>query len=182
MVDQPLQIGDVLETAGDALVTNQLYMLVVVRTADCVPVLIADHKRKVIAAVHAGWRGSIAGIVPKTISVLQQRFGSRPEELQMAIGPSIGVCCYEVDEPVIRQLQETFLRWHTVLEPVKSDRAKLNLKELIASQAWACGVLDSAISRTELCTQCRPDLFYSYRRAGTAKQTMLSGLMLTPGD
>ena len=179
ILDRPLRVGDTLAEHGDALVTNQPRLLIVVRTADCVPVLMADRTRKIIAAIHGGWRGLVEGIIPQTIAVLQQEFGSRSKDLQVAIGPSIGMCCYEVDQPVIERLRGNVPGWQSVLGSIEVGKARLNLKELIAGQALTCGVLDSAISRLDLCTRCQPDMFYSYRRDGTAKHAMLSGLMLT---
>lgn len=82
--------------------------MVTVRTADCVPVLLHDPVRQVVAAIHAGWRGAVAGIVPKTVALLASRFGTVPKDVRMAIGPSAGACCYEVDEPVLTRLRDVF--------------------------------------------------------------------------
>ena len=168
--------------AGDALVTDQVNVALVVRTADCVPILVADVKQRVIAAVHAGWRGTLAGVVSKTLSVLQAQFGCQPESLRVAIGPSIGVCCYEVDTPVIKLLQETLPSWEECVEKVNGRTAMLNLKKLVACQFAMEGVLETHMTQAEVCTRCRPDLFYSYRREGRVEGTMLSGIMLRDGD
>ncbi len=93
---------------GDALVTNQPGLLLAVQVADCVPVLLADPKRRVVAAAHAGWRGSCQRIVEKTLGVMQQRFGTDPADVRVAIGPSIRQCCYEVGREVVEQFEAQF--------------------------------------------------------------------------
>ena len=178
IVDPSQNRGDTRLQDGDALVTNQPNVALIVRTADCVPILVANVKRRVIAAIHAGWRGTLAGVVSKTLSVLHDQFGSQPEELKVAIGPSIGPCCYEVDAPVIGPLQESVPYWADVMEVTGGKKAMLNLRKLVGRQFSTHGVLDSAISEADPCTRCRADLFYSYRREGTVNGTMMSGIML----
>ena len=178
VLDQPPHSQAFGEQAGDALVTNQLNIALVVRTADCVPILVADVKRRVIAAIHAGWRGTLAGVVSKTLSVLRTQFGSQPETLRVAIGPSIGACCYEVDTPVIQLLRETVSSWTDCVEEVDANKAMLNLKKVVARQVSMFGVSDTHLTQADLCTRCRPDLFYSYRREGRVEGTMMSGIML----
>jgi len=163
---------------GDALVTDQVNVALVVRTADCVPILVADLKRRVIAAIHAGWRGTLAGVVPKTLSVLQSQFGSHPETLRVAIGPSIGVCCYEVDTPVIQLLREAVPSWTDCVDKLNGKKAMLNLKKLVARQFSMGGVLETNLTQADFCTRCRSDLFYSYRGQGRVEGTMMSGIML----
>ena len=93
---------------GDALVTNQPGLLLAVQVADCVPVLLLDAKKRVVAAVHAGWRGTCARIVEKCVGVMRQRFGTRPQDLRAAIGPSIRRCCYEVGREVAERFEAQF--------------------------------------------------------------------------
>ena len=164
--------------AGDALVTDQDNVALIVRTADCVPILIADLKKRVVSAIHAGWRGSLAGVVAKTLSVLRIQFGSQAENLRVAIGPSIGVCCYEVDTPVIQRLQETVPSWVDCIDKLNGQKAMLNLKKLVACQLLKSGVLERNLTQADFCTRCRSDLFYSYRREGRVEGTMMSGIML----
>jgi polyphenol oxidase len=95
VVDRPLTDADRFDGGWDALVTDQPGTMVAVRTADCVPVLVHDARRRVVAAIHAGWRGAVAGIVPKTLMLMQARFGAELGQLHVSIGPSAGVCCYE---------------------------------------------------------------------------------------
>ncbi|MFO0767025.1 MAG: polyphenol oxidase family protein [Nitrospiraceae bacterium] len=112
VVDRPVREEETFEGGWDALVTNQPGVMVTVRTADCVPVLLHDPTSRVVAAIHAGWRGAVAGIVPKTIALMADRFGVRFEALRMAIGPSAGPWRrQEVDEPVLARLREAFSDW-----------------------------------------------------------------------
>ncbi len=178
VIDQSFSTSIVGFQSGDALVTNQVNVALVVRTADCVPILVADVKRKVVAAIHAGWRGTLAGVVSKTLSVLQTQFECQPETLRVAIGPSIGVCCYEVDTPVIQRLQEAVPSWVDCIEKLKGQKAMLNLKKLVARQFSMGGIVETNLTQADYCTRCRSDLFYSYRREGRVEGTMMSGIML----
>lgn len=173
-------LGPLEQTEGDALVTDQPETLVVVRTADCVPVLLVDKTRGVVGAIHAGWRGAVAGIVAETIRACVEEFGAKPEQMQMAIGPSIGPCCYEVDEQVMNPLRSRYPAWPGVLRETTEGKGVLDLKQLIHHQIRASGVPDSQIGRVDHCTHCRSDLFYSYRREGQVNGTMCSGIIL-PG-
>ncbi len=165
----------------DALVTDQPGVLLTVRTADCVPVLIHDPVNGIVAAVHAGWRGATSGIVPKTLAVMGRRFGSRPASLRLSIGPSVGFCCYEVDEPVLSRLREEYAGWQALVQATGPGTARLNLRGLVRGQALSAGVREEGLSSVGLCTICHPNLFYSYRRDGSVRGTMVSGIMLSAG-
>ena len=170
--------GALKQTEGDALVTNQPQTLIVVRTADCVPVLLVEKGTGVVGAIHAGWRGAVAGIVSETIRACVEEFGAKAEQMQMAIGPSIGPCCYEVDEPVIEPLRTRYPAWPGVLQETNEGKGVLDLKQLIYYQIRASGIPESQIGRLDHCTHCRADLFYSYRREGQVIGTMFSGIIL----
>jgi YfiH family protein len=180
VVDQPIRKEESFDGGWDALVTNQPSVMVTVRTADCVPVLLHDPVQRVVAAVHAGWRGAVAGIVPKTLALLVSRFGVKVEQVRMAIGPSAGLCCYEVDEPVLSRLREVCPEWRDVVEPVGPKRARLDLREFVRRQGLAEGVQAERIVTVNACTICHPGLFFSYRREGVVKATMVSGIALLP--
>lgn len=180
IVDQPIRQEDSFEGSWDALVTNQPGVMVTVRTADCVPVLLHDPAQRVVAAVHAGWRGAVAGIVPKTVALLVNRFGAAVDRLRMAIGPSAGPCCYEVDEPVLARLRDVFPEWRSVVEPVGEHKAHLDLRAFVRRQVLADGLQADRIVTVNACTICHPDLFFSYRREGVVKSTMISGIALVP--
>ncbi len=180
VVDRPVEQGEMFEGGWDALVTNQPGLMVTVRTADCVPVLLHDPVRRVVAAIHAGWRGAVAGIVPKTVALLASRFGARVQDVRMAIGPSAGACCYEVDEPVLTRLRDVFPEWHSVVSPVDAQKAHLDLRAFVRRQALREGLEAERIASVDACTICQPDVFYSYRREGVVKATMVSGIALLP--
>ncbi len=163
----------------DAIVTNQPGVLVAVETADCVPILLLDPSRGVYAAVHAGWRGTLGGIVAKTVRVMQDRFGSHLRSIRAAIGPSIGVCCYEVNGTVLAPLKRGFSYWADVVEDVKGAKAHLDLRGLNRRQLEEAGISPDRIETVNLCTACHPDLFYSYRRDGARTGRMMSGIGLT---
>lgn len=178
VLDRPLTERDRFEGGWDALVTDQPGVTVAVRTADCVPVLVYDRDRRVVAAIHAGWRGAVAGIVSKTIDLMVSRFKTAESELRVSIGPSAGPCCYEVDDTVLMPLRSGLLQWHSVVRGDCGRRAKLDLKALIRMQLTDRGVREERISSVNLCTICHGDLFYSYRREGKVNGTMLSGITL----
>lgn len=178
VIDRPVAGPMAFPGGWDALVTDQPDVLLTVRTADCVPVLIHDPVRRVVAAVHAGWRGAVAGIVPKTLAVMGRRFGSQPGWLRVGIGPAAGFCCYEVDEPVLSRLRACVEGWRELVRPTGPDTALLDLRGLVRGQAQAAGVREDAVFDVSLCTICHPNLFHSYRRDGKLRGTMVSGIML----
>ena len=180
VVDRALAAAQTFDGGWDALVTDQPGVLLTVCTADCVPVLIHDPVRGVVAAVHAGWRGAVAGILPKTLAVMAERFGSQPALLRVSIGPSVGFCCYEVDEPVLSRLRASYADWQSLVQNTGPGTAKLNLRGLVRGQARSAGVREDGIHPVSLCTVCHPDLFHSYRREGSVRGTMVNGIMLAP--
>lgn len=179
VVDRALMQSDRFEEGWDALVTDQPGVMVAVRTADCVPILMHDSKRKVVAAVHAGWRGAVSGIVPKTIALMGSRFGSAPEHLRISIGPSAGVCCYEVDQPVLDKVHQASSHMDMVVQGRKDGKGHLDLKMLVREQARAAGARPDAITSVNVCTICHEDLFFSYRREGRVIGTMVSAIGLS---
>lgn len=179
VVDRKLTPSDRFQDGWDALVTDQPGIMVAVRTADCVPVLLHDPTRNVVAAVHAGWRGAVAGIVRKTIAVMGERFGTVPEHLRISIGPSAGPCCYEVDEPVLGKLHQACPDSEKVVHVKRGGKRHLDLKMLVRAQATAAGARADSITSVNLCTICHEDLFFSYRREGKVLGTMVSAIGLT---
>jgi YfiH family protein len=146
---------------GDALVSNEPGSIVGVRTADCVPILIADERSRAVAAIHSGWRGAAAGIAVVAATELITRYGARAEDLHAAIGPAIGACCYEVGPEVARQFGK---------EP--SGPVKIDLAAIVARQLADMGVTD--IWQSGQCTFCESDRYFSYRREKEAAGRMLS--------
>lgn len=138
---------------ADALLENLPGHSVAVKTADCIPVLLADERNRAVAAVHAGWRGTAAGIVEAAMAAMGDRFGTRPADLHAAIGPGIGVCCYEVGP-------DTAMRLGLSAEAaVHVDLPRINWNQLLEA-----GIPAAQIYVADLCTRCRPEEFYSFRR------------------
>jgi purine-nucleoside/S-methyl-5'-thioadenosine phosphorylase / adenosine deaminase len=138
---------------GDALITDQAGVAVSVRTADCFPILLADPRRRVVAAVHAGWRGTAAGVAAATLEKMRAEFGSEPGDAYAAIGPGIGACCYEVGSEVARLFGFD--------GAARVDLAAANRQQLIAA-----GVPGAQIETPGACTRCDARQFHSYRRDG----------------
>jgi YfiH family protein len=142
---------------GDGLITSEPGMVVGIKTADCVPVLLADPVSHAVAAVHAGWRGSAQNIASAAVNELVTRYGARAQDLHAAIGPSIGVCCYEVSPEVARQFSSWIPEYAEALVPRRIDLACVN-----AIQLSRAGVTD--IWTAGECTFCNPDRYFSFRR------------------
>jgi len=190
---------------GDALITREQGVLLGVQTADCIPILLADTKRHAVAAIHSGWRGTAQRIAEKTLGRMQMEFGTRPEDVVAAIGPGIGGCCYEVGHEVIKEFAAKFpnardwfdgpfdllengdadsnwLPWLTMRPPGHAPPAPTARLELIkANRAIlaGAGVPLSQISSADLCTACRPELFFSYRRERTTGR-MIAAIGIKP--
>lgn len=146
----------------DALVSNTPGVVLMLRFADCVPVLFFDRHRRVIALAHAGWRGVAVGTVPATVHALVEEFGSDPADLWAGIGPSIGPCCYEVGLEVVEQVKDAVnsrepLRW-------ENGRAYLDLWAAVGSQLKDVGL--TQVELAGLCTACRTDEWFSHRAEG----------------
>ena len=136
---------------GDALIENTPGSVIAVKTADCIPILLVDERRRAIAAVHAGWRGTVAAIARKAVEAMAARFDTAPADLHAAIGPGIGKCCYEVGAEVAARFGE-------------QGRAHIDLLEANCRQLTDAGVTPQHIYASNLCTMCRPQEFHSFRR------------------
>jgi len=159
---------------GDALVTNVPGFLLMVKAADCLPVLIADKEQKVVAAVHCGWRSTSRRLAQKVVRSLEMRFGASPSRLFIAMGPSIKGSCYEVGE----ELPRIFAREGTSGEsfresPVHSGKYLLDLREANRDQLIQAGVIEKNIFSVDRCTHCDIDLI-SFRRDRGSSDRMLS--------
>jgi YfiH family protein len=169
---QPLQfLGE-----GDALITDYPGIILAVSTADCVPLLFFESRARVIGAAHAGWRGTMKGIAPRVVTTLAKEYGASPEGIHVAIGPSIGPCCYEVGKEVLSQISPD--RYDEVVSRPTRERAHLDLAELNRLQLTEAGIPPGAIHAAALCTACHPDRFFSYRRDRGRSGNMISGIML----
>jgi YfiH family protein len=190
---------------GDGLMTGEPGVLLGIQTADCIPVLVADRKKRAVAAFHAGWRGTLARIVENGVGRMRLEFGSRPEDLIASIGPGIGQCCYAVGEEVRQQFESQFdyapelFREVYDSDPIRqkypmlflSARAPghsnlgpsmhLDLAEANRRQLLAAGLRKGAIFLTGQCTGCRTDRFFSHRteRGFTGRMMSVIGVALT---
>ena len=159
---RPYATGD--EDRCDALVTDRANILLAVKTADCVPILIGDKKTGALAAVHAGWRGTVAAIVTLALERLTREYGTRPGEVRVAIGPAAGACCYEVGSEVIDAFKERFPDSDDLFTATRKGHALVDLYEANRRQLISLGVGQERIYTSPLCTMCRNDLFFSYRQ------------------
>ena len=172
---------------GDGLITATPGLLLAIQTADCLPVILVDTKRHAVGVFHAGWRGTVKRIVEKGVGEMHRCFGSRPRDLKAAIGPGIQGCCYEVGEEVRIKFESQFaygaslfretkdsdpvrekypLLFLTARAPGHSELPKkifLDLVEANRQQLLAAGVPKKSIETSPLCTNCHPDVLFSYR-------------------
>lgn len=180
---------------GDASATSHPGLLLGVQTADCVPILLVDPKRRAVAAVHAGWRGTLQRIVAKAVGHMHMQFGSRPADLLAALGPAIGGCCYEVGTEVGTQFLSQFpnaanwfdelrtgdepnpLQWLNMMPPGHQPPPKnvlLDLRKANRAHLLDAGVPSANIFVSDLCTACRRDLLFSYRKEGKESGRLMS--------
>lgn len=156
---KPLDYDDV-----DGLITNIPGITLVTQFADCVGLLFYDPKKRVVAASHAGWRGTVGEIGKKTVAAMQDSFGCNPADILAAIAPSIGPCCFEVDRPVY----DEFIKLQNVdINAIITDKGNgkynINLWECNKQILKNAGVLEQNITVTDLCTKCHSDVFFSHR-------------------
>jgi YfiH family protein len=178
VVDSAGVAPDESDEGHDGILTDRPGILLAVATADCVPILMADPETRTVAAVHAGWRGSLKRIAPKAVETMRRRFGAEPENLRVAIGPSAGPCCYEVNGVVLDPLKRVFRTWRSVVRETPGGKGMLDLRSLNRLQLMESGVQGSRIETIEECTVCRPDRYDSYRREGPGAGRMFSGIVL----
>jgi YfiH family protein len=174
--DTVLQVGPEQYGAGltgpelpecDGLITNVPGTTLVVFTADCTPILLHDPVTGAVGAVHAGWRGTAAGIAAKAVQAMQAAYGCNPADIRTAIGPNIGQCCFETDADVPQAMLAALgIAAQTHIRRA-GDKYYVNLKELNALALRRSGVEHVEIS--PLCTACRQDLFWSHRRVGNQR-------------
>ncbi len=183
--------------SGDGLLTTRRGLLLGIKTADCLPILLADKKRRAVGALHAGWRGTLARIAEKGVGEMRRQYGSRPQDLVAAVGPGIHRCCYRVGEEVREQFASQFAYADALFEEVFDSEAlhlkypllflnqrapghgepprspHLDLVEANRRQLLEAGVPEENLTISELCTACRTDLLFSHR-----KERGITGRML----
>jgi YfiH family protein len=198
---------------GDALISNTPGILLGVQTADCVPILLVDTRHHAVAAIHAGWRGTVARIAAKAIGRMQMEFGTRPADVIAAIGPAIHRCSYEVGPEVAQAFAGQFpqacewfdiprelssgmqdgeivagegpnpLKWLLMTPPGHDPPAPTVQLDLVAANRWQlidAGVRKANISSSDLCTACKTDLLFSYRREQGRTGRMMAVIGIRP--
>jgi YfiH family protein len=184
---------------ADAAITDHPGLLLAVQTADCVPILLVDPKKRAIAAIHAGWRGTLRRIAAKAVGHMRMHFGSKPSDLLAAIGPAIGGCCYEVGTEVAAEFLSQFadapdffdefrtgdepnpVQWLNQMPPGHQPPPKsvlLDLHKANHAQLRDVGLEDKNIFVSSLCAACRPDLLFSYRKQGTQSGRQMAAIAI----
>ena len=191
---------------ADGLITAEPGLLLAIQTADCIPVLVADRKRRVVAAFHAGWRGTLKRIVELGVGRMRREFGSRPGDLIAAIGPGVGACCYAVGEEVLSEFESQFQYALELFREVYSRDAvrdkypmlfltqrapghspigpslHLDLVEANRRQLLAAGLKPRAIHAIGGCTSCEPELFFSHRASRGHAGRMMAVIGIKPAS
>jgi YfiH family protein len=147
----------------DALITDMPDLALVISTADCLPVLIQDPVHRVVAAVHAGWRGTTKRISARAVEAMAKAYGTHPAECRAAIGPGVRACCYEVDARVREAALAAGFVWEQHTVAARTDHWRLDLAGMNRAALEAAGVPAGQIEDIGLCTACRTDLFFSHR-------------------
>ncbi|MEP6568538.1 MAG: peptidoglycan editing factor PgeF [Acidobacteriota bacterium] len=168
LVNNPAEAKPAEDARGDtiycdAIVSNAPGVMAGVKTADCVPILIGDPMTGAFAAVHAGWRGTLAEIATKALQRMTAAYDTNPRDVLVAIGPAAGSCCYEVGADVIDPFRNKFPDQQLFTE-TREHHACIDLLRSNREQLVAAGVSPENINLAPLCTMCRTDLFFSYRR------------------
>jgi YfiH family protein len=150
--------------AADALIADAPGVALMLRFADCLPVLLYDPIHQAIGLVHAGWRGTVGGIATKTALAMVEAYGSRPADIMAGLGPCIGPCCYQVGTEVIEPVKANFNHWQELLQPQGNGSLHFDLWEANRRQLAELGVEEMEVM--QLCTACRTDEFFSHRAEG----------------
>ena len=157
---------------GDGMVTAEAGIMLAVATADCVPILMMDAAQRIVGAIHAGWRGVIAGIAEEGVLAME-RLGATPRDLRAALGPSIGQCCFEVDEDLVHRFAREVEGSQRHARPGRPGKSHLDLRAIIADQLMSAGMPRESIIDVGPCTKCANDRFFS-RRADASSGLQLS--------
>ncbi len=160
----------------DIIVTDQPGVGVAVKTADCLPILLVEPEARIVAAVHAGWKGTLIRVVEKAVERIEE-MGGEPRNLLAALGPNMVGACFEVEEDVKKSFEREFLDW-PILKKKNDKKWLLDVAETNRLQLLELGIKSSQIDRIDLCTHCRADLFWSYRRDGEKAGRMINFIQM----
>jgi len=160
----------------DILVTAEHGVPLSIFTADCLAIVLYDPAARVLGLAHVGWRGTVRGATQAAVRAVGE-LGGRAASLRVAIAPSIGPCCYEVDEPVMAELARAFgERWTTWVRPSRAGHVMLDLWAVNEALLEDAGVLPTSIGNPRLCTACHPELLYSYRKGNRGRLVTVAAL------
>jgi YfiH family protein len=162
---------------ADGLVTREKGLMLMIKVADCFPVILYDPLEKAIGLIHAGWRGAASGIITEGIAAMVASFGCKPENIEAGIGPGIGACCFVVGEDVREAFKQQNLG-DDVLQTDEGKRLHCDLKKIISRELLTGGLKKGSIGIAAACTCCNGGLFYSHRRekGKTGRMAALIGL------
>jgi len=167
VIDSPNpEFSHFLKLECDGIVTNQPGLMIAICVADCVPILLHDPVQGVVAALHAGWQGTVGNIAGKGVEAMTSLFGSSPKDILAAIGPSISQCCYQVDAPVRDAFRKGGLAWDLHVLESGGGKWQLDLSGANRQQLIDAGLAPGQIESETLCVSCSQELFFSYRRDG----------------
>lgn len=169
-----------VEPECDALVTNTPGLVLAAFSADCTPILLHDTVTGAVGAVHAGWRGTVADIAGNAVRTMVREFGSRPEDIRAAIGPNIGVCCFETHEDVPNGVRAVLGEEAEAFIVLAGEKFRVDLKGVNAALLRRAGVRNIEISTD--CTACRPDRFWSHRRVGNDRGSLAAVIVCEGGN
>ena len=155
-------IGQIID--GDAIITNEKNVPLLILTADCVPVVLVDTENKAVGLAHAGWRGTYGKICAETLQNMEESYNTKPENVVAIIGPSIGSCCYEVSYDLIEKFSALLPNADKKIYEIRDNKYYLDLWEVNTQILKEFGVLKSNIINMNICTSCNCDRFFSYRK------------------
>lgn len=160
----------------DSLITDVKDACIGVSTADCIPIILYDPEHRAVAAVHAGWRGTVGRIVQKTVAVMRPTFGTRPEKLSAVIGPGISEDAFEVGDEVYQAFAEAAFNMESISR--RTDKWHIDLPECNRQQLLETGISPDNIASAGICTYNNSERFFSARKLGTASGRIFTGVVL----
>lgn len=163
----------------DGLVTNEPGLILCTSFADCVPLYFVDPVRGAIGLAHSGWRGTVNRMGEKMVQTMEKQFGSRPENLLVAVGPSICVDCYEVGEEVAEEFRKAFPKTEVLRKGKKEGKYQLDLWKANEAILFDAGIRKEHLEITDLCTCCNPELLFSHRASHGQRGNLCAFLELT---
>jgi polyphenol oxidase len=164
---------DLEPLSADAFLTSELGIPAIIGIADCVPVLLATNDGRAVGAIHAGWRGAVAGVISNAVDSMANWYDADPTELRAAIGPAIGACCFEVGDEVAENISEGFVVRN-------QSKAHVDLPGFVRHQLVSSGLAPGSIDVTDICTKCRTDLCFSHRGGEGNTGRMVAAIVRTP--